>query len=459
MKKTLLSLLLISSLCSFAQYEGFENWTQNSVLQLDDYQTTVNELGAFGNNCVSRELDAVDGTYSVKLETVIIPGGDTVFGYILSGDPDAMAPGQPVTIGGVDSIVGYWKYDINPGDSCALLIAATQTGFGLTGGGTFYIQGSQSTWQRFAYPVNAMFADSMLLAFATGDPLNDFNGIPGTWMMLDKVQIKNSTGTLQNVENFSFENWTPITWDEPNGWTTTNQWAISSPTLPAVKSTDFYSGSYALELNTIAGQFGDTIEGIATNGYFDDNGVLGGVPYTSTPTAVNFYYKYFPSGNDTAFAWIQFKNNGTIINAGGTQLPATSSYQMSSNLLGSFPMAPDTFLMAFGAGQNEGSQLIVDHIDFTFPVGITENIKVDRLVSYPNPTKGVLNLRFELANNNSVTINVLDVTGKVLISNSLGQLSAGTYNERVNTSSLSSGIYFIELTINEEKVVNRFIVE
>ncbi len=460
MKKTLLSLsILFTGLCGYAQYEGFENWTQNSVLQLDDYQTTVNDLGAFGNNAVSRVADPVDGTYSIKLETIIAPGGDTAFGYFLSGDPDALAPGQPVTIGNVDSLIGYYKYDVMPGDSATILAATTQTGFGLTGGSAFYVTGTQSTWKRFAYYIGAPLADSLLIAAATGDPLNEFNGIPGTWIQFDKIQLKSSTSAVQNIQNFSFENWTPITWDEPNGWMTSNQWAVSSPTMPAVKSTDSYSGSFALELNTIQGQFGDTIEGMATNGYFTDMGVLGGVPFTGQPTAVNFFYKYFPSGVDTAWAWIQFKKNGAQINGGGTQLTAGGTYQMSSNLMPVFSMVPDTFLMACGAGRNPGSQLIVDHIDFTFPVGINENIKVERIVTYPNPATDVLNIRFELKTNNIVSVRLLDVTGKIVATKSLGNLTTGTYNESFNTSDFNAGVYFIEFTIGDEKTINRFLVK
>ncbi|TXB67165.1 T9SS type A sorting domain-containing protein [Vicingus serpentipes] len=459
MKKTLLSLtLLLTGYCGFAQYEGFENWTQGSVLVLDQYETPANELGALGNLAIQQSTDAVDGTYSVRLETVTIPSGDTVFGYILSGDPDALAPGQPVTIGGVDSIIGYWKYDVMPGDSCALLLAASQTGFGLTGGGTYYVTGTQSSWKRFAYEVNAIMADSILLAFATGDPLNEFNGIPGTWMMIDNVKLKNSTGQLQDVYNQSFENWTTVTWDNPDGWFTSNEYAVGQTPMPAEKSTDAYSGTYALELNTINSQWGDTMSGLATNGSFNEFGMFGGVPYTSQPTAVNVYYKYAPVANDSGWVNIQFKNGGSVIAQAGALVGAQANYTMLSSLL-SFPMAPDTFLIAAGSGEIPGSQLLIDHIDMTFPVGINENIKIDRLESYPNPTTDILNLRFELKNSNLVSVNLLDITGKVLKNKSFGNLSSGTYNESFNTSSFTSGIYFIEFTVGNEKIVNRFIVK
>lgn len=461
MKKTLLSLsILFTGLTGFAQYEGFENWTTNSVLSLDDYQTPANEMGAFGNLSFQQSTDAVDGTYSVRLETVVIPGGDTAFGYFLSGDPTSFTPGQPVTIGNVDSITGYYKYDVMANDSVTFLPVTFFSGTptGPASGEPFYITGTQATWKRFSYYIGASFADSLLLAVATGDPLNNFNGIPGTWIMFDNIQLKSSTGTPQNILNHSFENWTPINWDEPVGIMTSNQWAVGEPTMPAVKSPDMYSGSFALELNTIVTGNNDTIQGIATNGGIGQNGAFGGVPYTGQPDAVNFYYKFTPSGIDTAWANIEFKSGGSVIGQGGVQLDPAGTYTMSSNLL-SIPSAPDTMLYIFYSGDNPGSQLIVDHVDFTFPVGINENIKVDRIVSYPNPTTAVLNIKFELKNNNLVTANLIDITGKVLSTKSFGNLNAGVYNESFNTSSFNAGVYFIEFLIGDEKIVNRFLIK
>jgi hypothetical protein len=65
MEKPLLfiSTLLISTF-SFAQFENFEDWTQNSLLSLDDSETTVDQLGMAGENIVSKVVDAVTGGIS-----------------------------------------------------------------------------------------------------------------------------------------------------------------------------------------------------------------------------------------------------------------------------------------------------------------------------------------------------------------------------------------------------------
>lgn len=65
MEKPLLfiSTLLISTF-SFAQFENFEDWTQNSLLSLDGSETTVDQLGMAGENIVSKVIDAVTGGIS-----------------------------------------------------------------------------------------------------------------------------------------------------------------------------------------------------------------------------------------------------------------------------------------------------------------------------------------------------------------------------------------------------------
>lgn len=461
MKKTLLSLLSLLTLSSaYSQYEGFENWTQNSVLLLDDYQTSLNEGGAFLGNTI-QSTDAYSGTYSLRLETVLAPLGDTAFGYMVSGDPDAFTPGQPTGLNNVDSIIGYYKYDVMPGDSITFLpvtfFAGTPTG--PASGEPFYITGTQATWKRFAFYIGAPITDSLLFAVATGDPLNDFNGIPGTWIQIDDIQLKSSTGVTQNILNNSFENWTPLVWDELDGWKTSNQWYIGEPILPVVKTTDAYNGNYAVELNTFLDSRGDTAWAAITNGEFGQNQMEGGVPFSGNPIGIEFYYKYFPSGIDTAYFNIEFKKTGFASQWGGTWVAdSASSYTLKSNSL-PFLNSPDSVLITVNSGRIPGTQLIVDDLNFIFPVGVSEFVDVEKIVAYPNPVKEVLNIRFNLKADKNIKIRLVDIVGKELTSLDFGNLSIGTYNQTFNVSSYSSGVYFIEFVIDGEKKIERFIVE
>ena len=123
----------------------------------------------------------------------------------------------------------------------------------------------------------AAFSDSLLLAAASGDPLNGWNGKPGTWIQFDDIQLKKGTQTV-SVLNGGFENWTNVSSEDPTGWKTSNYVAIGEPVLPVLKTTDKYSGNYAMELTTIVNGNNDTINGLASNGDFDQNGLIGGQP-------------------------------------------------------------------------------------------------------------------------------------------------------------------------------------
>ena len=239
MKKIVLFIsTILVGFSSYAQYEGFENWTADSVETLDNYQTTVNESPFFGGLATYKSTDAVTGTYSIKLETLLSSDGDTIFGFFMSGDIDKQTPGQATNLppsGALDSIVGYYKSDLQTGDSAVFSCSSYLLGT-LTGGGIWYFTGTQSTWKRFAYPMNSIASDSILLAAATGDPINQFNGIPGSWIQFDDIQLKSPTGSLQDVENYSFENWTAINWEEPNNWITTAPYALGETTLTVEKT-------------------------------------------------------------------------------------------------------------------------------------------------------------------------------------------------------------------------------
>lgn len=457
MKKTLLILSsLLAGFSGYSQYQGFENWSVQSSFVLDDYRSVLNE-GQAASGATSQSLDAYIGNYSVKLETVQYMG-DTVFGYFISGEPETMAPGQQVTLNNVDSVVGYYKADIQPNDS-VLFICATTFLSNPSGGGTYFLTQSQSNWTRFAFYIGAPAADSLMIGAATGNPLVDFRGIPGTWIQFDDIQLKSSTGITQNILNNSFENWSTINWDNLDNWQTSNQWAIGEPVMPVVKSTDAYSGNYAIELNILLNSNGDTLWGAATNGFFGEGYWGGGEPYTSSPIGVEFYYQYFPVGADTCGISFEFKKTGFPSQwAGGQIYNTVPSYTLFTSPI-FLSNTPDTLMINLWTGRNIGSKLVVDDINFVFSVGVNELVNVEKLVAYPNPVKDVLNLRFELKADKNVVVNLIDVTGKQLSSLDFGHLNHGTYNQTFNTANFGSGIYFIEFVMDGEKMVERFVVQ
>lgn len=87
-------------------------------------------------------------------------------------------------------------------------------------------------------------------------------------------------------------------------------------------------------------------------------------------------------------------------------------------------------------------------------VGITELLKQNDFMLYPNPAKSVLTIKSTLEGSASMDYDVIDVLGKTVIKNETTNL-----NFNINISDLNSGIYFLRLKINNSIVVKKFVKE
>jgi hypothetical protein len=61
---------------------------------------------------------------------------------------------------------------------------------------------------------------------------------------------------------------------------------------------------------------------------------------------------------------------------------------------------------------------------------------------YPNPNNGSFTLAYDLKNTDNATVQILDVTGKIVFSNAIDNV---TTIIQLHTSNLQSGIYFIQI--------------
>lgn len=108
-----------------------------------------------------------------------------------------------------------------------------------------------------------------------------------------------------------------------------------------------------------------------------------------------------------------------------------------------------------GMSQN----LYIDNFNISGVVGVREFENSLGLSIYPNPTNSASTVEFTSPTNSKVNVLVYDVTGRMVEQSDLNA-SAGVANKySVNTSGkLTAGIYFISITIGNEKVVKKLIV-
>jgi len=90
-------------------------------------------------------------------------------------------------------------------------------------------------------------------------------------------------------------------------------------------------------------------------------------------------------------------------------------------------------------------------------VGIDDNQPTEEVFSvYPNPANDVINISLTLTQSENTTINILDLTGKVIKTIYVGELD-GTKNLSVSLDGMASGIYFIELVNADGRQVKKFV--
>ena len=88
---------------------------------------------------------------------------------------------------------------------------------------------------------------------------------------------------------------------------------------------------------------------------------------------------------------------------------------------------------------------------------IEEVAGVSGVTVYPNPANNAANVSIELTNDAAVSINVTDLSGKVVFSSDLGTVN-GTQNVQVNTSTLTSGVYMVNVNIDGSLSTQKLVV-
>ena len=84
------------------------------------------------------------------------------------------------------------------------------------------------------------------------------------------------------------------------------------------------------------------------------------------------------------------------------------------------------------------------------------DIDVNELTIYPNPTSDIINIEFDVPKGDQVSWTLYNEVGK-MISTSSENVNLGKNNLTINCSSLKRGIYFVSLNINRNIITKQFI--
>ena len=397
MKQFLLISILILSCCIHAvptkaqapvNNGGFENWESVPLAFVpDDWKVELSH--EFANQVNTQVNESTDGTYSLKLTTVDDPlGTEPYLGFAVLGEVGESGPsgGIPWTED-VDQLQFDAKYDIQSGDIGYAMVQIYDNSGILIGGGTMSFTGTQTTvlaTETLDISYTGTPAEIMI-GFVSSDFQNTANAVAGSWMQVDNVRLFNGGMEVSTpIPNYSFENWSEITIDDPTFWTSSNMELSVDNTPNVEQSTNAYNGTYAAQLTNLQ-MTGYVMVGALSYG---DKLWDGQVAYTDKPQFFTGAYNYMPVGNDYASIYISFYDNSAQNVAGNyLDINATTGYKTFVLPLYWDPANNDPVTTSIGviAGQNQvaGSVLLVD--DFKFENGSMVNFTVhDNSTPTPN---------------------------------------------------------------------------
>jgi len=90
------------------------------------------------------------------------------------------------------------------------------------------------------------------------------------------------------------------------------------------------------------------------------------------------------------------------------------------------------------------------------PLGMEENT-INNFEIYPNPNKGVFNIKMNTTFESEVDIIVYDIRGRRVYN--MHYESSTNFKEEVKLNSVQSGLYFIEVNNGSKKIVKKIIIE
>ncbi|MBA3682380.1 MAG: hypothetical protein H0W73_14650, partial [Bacteroidetes bacterium] len=344
MKKILLTLItLFFAGFTFSQSVpngGFESWIVNSYQNPKFFETSNYKLD---NNVQSpvnatKVTDAYQGSYALKLTTMAVPTG-TSFAFFANGNPGTNPTGGIPYSQKPTGIKFFYKSNIMPTDT-AIFLAIFKKAGSVVGNYFYKIATTHTTYTLFNQtlsPALPVFPDTVIIASASSNAFSG-NAIPGNSLQLDSISFTGVAFQPANL-NGNFELWQTETDYKLNGWNVSGGFQ---------RTTDAYTGNYALELQTDPPGFGDgqVQVGRAMTGMPTQTTTLGGTPYSGQIDTMFFYYKYLPSNpTDSARIFVNFKKNFVYLSNANALLPQAPTYTLKK-IPWNLAIAPDTMVIS-----------------------------------------------------------------------------------------------------------------
>ena len=442
MKNALLSFLFLLPF-AYAQAQSipnasFENWSITNYDIPGDWMSsndfTVDEYGV----ATVTKVTGFSSTNAVRIETMQDgPGGDTIPAFISNSDDPTSGDGGVPFSQQPTAFTGYYRSSIATGDTALLVVIFKKSGI-MVGGDIFKITGSQSSFTAFSYPLSVPIAPDSVIIAITSSNLLDYVGVtPGSWIELDSLKFT-GPGVTQSIPNGTFENWIPVSSQNPVDWDVYGQVA---------RTMDKYAGTYAAQMTS----FDDF-------GSMESSDLQTEIILNQTIDTLTGYYKFITPGIDTAMVYIVLldANNQFLTSINQNLVPVATYTQFKVPLIAGAAGAFISFSSSnYTLDPVLGSTLYLDSVSIIpGPVGVEEIATATPSITvYPNPVRVALHVAIK-GHVAGTTVKIYNSRGSVVYDREFERLS-GDIN--IPVEHLPAGMYFYDIRSGETILKDKFL--
>jgi hypothetical protein len=116
----------------------------------------------------------------------------------------------------------------------------------------------------------------------------------------------------------------------------------------------------------------------------------------------------------------------------------------------------DEVLIRFKATSAYGNNLYLDDINIgQTPTNINENEVLTSFRVFPNPVADMFNVELAMFESSNVTLQVYDITGRLVYAETPGFMSSGNHMISIDASSWAAGLYQVKISTDAGSVTRK----
>ncbi|MFI5135095.1 MAG: zinc-dependent metalloprotease, partial [Chitinophagales bacterium] len=167
------------------------------------------------------------------------------------------------------------------------------------------------------------------------------------------------------------------------------------------------------------------------------------------------------------------KTSGYLMNSAITTLTTSGTVSLSATSISTFggqtvllepgfhsaPSSGGYFLARTETCVPEFPRLIISNSDVNNGTTVNQNLQ-SSFIAYPNPTSSLLNVKFNLKENETqALLRIYDTNLKLMEEINFDDLHSGTQTQQINLQSLPSGVYYLILKSSSSKMTTKVVLE